>query len=108
MSVSFKGWLFDDASFQEAIKKGVDSTKGQKIERFPKARSRVRTGRMLKSWQSRVEDDGIRVGSYKILYTVYNEYGTRKMAAQPMLAPSIEPMRTVLANEIVKAVQEIT
>lgn len=69
------------------------------------ARSRVDTGRMRAGWQSE------RTGEYEyevsndVDYTIYNEFGTRNMSAQPMLGPAIEEEyhRQEMADEIQKA-----
>lgn len=54
-----------------------------------KMHSRVRTGLMRSEWQfEMLSDEEGRVFDI-VRYTVYNEYGTRYMAAQPMLRPAI-------------------
>lgn len=59
-----------------------------------KARSRVDTGAMEAGWQSR---RGIEPNTYEVFnpvyYTIFNEYGTVNMSAQPMLAPAVEEER---------------
>jgi hypothetical protein len=53
-----------------------------------KRRSRVRTGWMRDHWTAeRVDQYEWEVGN-PVEYTVYNEFGTRYMSAQPMLGPA--------------------
>lgn len=52
-----------------------------------KRRSRVRTGEMRDGWRKEPAGDGWIVAN-DVPYTFYNEYGTTKMAAQPMLHPA--------------------
>lgn len=60
------------------------------IEAGSKTRSRVRTGRMKNGWEGVM--DGPFEGEVRnpVEYTIYNEFGTRHMAPQPMLGPSID------------------
>lgn len=59
-----------------------------------KARSRVDTGAMKAGWQSRRAEEA---NTYEVFnpvyYTVFNEFGTVNMSAQPMLAPAVEEER---------------
>lgn len=63
------------------------------IERGSKGRSRVMTGNMRGGWQHKA------MGPYEgmvfnlVDYTLYNEFGTVNMSAQPMLRPSVEDER---------------
>lgn len=99
MSATFSGWLFTNPDFEPAIKSAVAAAAPQ-MPPYPEARSRIRTGRMAASWNAEARGMDLRVGSDGIAYTIYNEMGTRKMSAQPMLAPSIPTMTILLANEI--------
>lgn len=73
------------------------------IERRAKARSRVDTGNMRGGWQHRA------LGTFEgsvfnlVSYTIHNEYGTSKMAAQPMLRPAIEETQPELEKDIREA-----
>lgn len=59
-----------------------------------KARSRVNTGAMQAGWQSRrAEGDNSYEVFNPVYYTVFNEFGTVNMPAQPMLAPAVEQER---------------
>lgn len=63
-------------------------------------RSRVRTGFMRSGWQMKT------LGPYEVMvynmvsYTIYNEYGTIHMSAQPMLRPSVEEARMEFYGEV--------
>lgn len=101
------GWLFDDpARFERIVKSSVSKVAPQ-LPKLPKARSRVRTGRMAQSWQSENLGNAIRVSSEGVAYTIFNEMGTYKMTAQPMLTPSIPEMVTLLSNEITSQVMSL-
>ena len=63
------------------------------IELSCKQRSRVDTGTMRAGWQSRAVGEMTWIVFNPVYYTVYNEYGTVFMSAQPMLRPSIEEAR---------------
>jgi hypothetical protein len=70
------------------------------IELGCKRRSRVDTGTMRAGWQSReAPGEGWFVFN-EVYYTVYNEYGTIYMSAQPMLRPSIEEVRPRFEKEL--------
>lgn len=66
-----------------------------------KARSRVDTEAMKMGWQFR---RGLESKTYEVFnpvyYTVFNEYGTVNMTAQPMLTPAVEEARQEFPNEI--------
>jgi hypothetical protein len=53
-------------------------------------RSRVKTGNMRAGWEMDKINHGRYVVFNNVHYTIYNEYGTVYMPAQPMLGPSIE------------------
>jgi hypothetical protein len=66
---------------------------GADVQAGAMARSRVDTGAMRSGWQCVIEKGGDSVYatiSNGVLYTVHNEYGTWKMAAQPMAIPSLD------------------
>lgn len=71
-----------------------------KIENGAKARSRWKSGAMRGGWQT------VRLGAFErivwnpIHYTIYNEYGTIDMSAQPMLRPSIEETMPDFIREV--------
>lgn len=107
-SVKLYGWIFTEPErFEQVIKKAVATTTPQ-LPKLPQARSRVRTGRMFKSWQAENLGLRIRVASEGVAYTVYNEFGTSKMSAQPMLQPSVPEMVVLLSNAITREVQSLS
>lgn len=100
ITIKTSGWIFKNPDkFEQAVKAAVAKTTPQ-LPKLPQSRSPVRTGRLFASWRSENLGKGIKVLSDGVAYAVYVEFGTSKMSAQPMLAPSIEQMRTVLANNI--------
>lgn len=107
ISVRKYGWIFDNPDkFQQIVQRAVAQTTPQ-LPKFPKSRSRVRTGRMLQSWKAENLGNAIRVASEGVSYTIYNEFGTYKMAAQPMLTPSIPEMQQLLQNNIVRLIGDL-
>jgi HK97 gp10 family phage protein len=78
----------------------------ERIETRAKARSRVDTGNMRAGWQH--EMTGLMEGIVFNLteYTVYNEFGTIMMAAQPMLTPAIEESKDEFAQEVIDGYNE--
>ena len=59
------------------------------IEFRCKARSRRDTGTMKGGWQGEMTGYYEGIVYNLVYYTIYNEYGTYKMSAQPMLGPAI-------------------
>lgn len=60
-----------------------------KIQTRAMDRSRVASGEMRGGWQYNVEgQEGVVFNM--VQHTIYNEYGTINMSAQPMLAPAVE------------------
>lgn len=56
--------------------------------------SRVRSGLMRSEWKYDMHETEIEGTVFNLIrYAVYNEYGTRHMAAQPMLRPAIAETR---------------
>lgn len=70
------------------------------IEVRAKAHSRVLTGLMRGGWQHMV------MGPYEgmvfnlISYTIYNEFGTIHMSAQPMARPAVEETRASFEADV--------
>lgn len=63
------------------------------IEGGCKIKSRVDKGQMRAGWQTKMEGDLTGVVFNPIGHTIYNELGTRRMSAKPMLVPSVEEQR---------------
>lgn len=75
------------ASYGKATRAIANTT--YKIETRAKERSRVASGEMRGGWQSEVNGmEGVVFNM--VQHTIFNEYGTIHMSAQPMLAPAIE------------------
>src|SRR3990167_3709515 len=60
------------------------------IEAQAKARAPVDTGLLKNSIVSRQEDDLRHIVEAPLHYSVYQEFGTRKMPAQPYMLPAVE------------------
>jgi hypothetical protein len=63
------------------------------IEAGCKLRSRVDTGQMRNGWTGEMTGAAEGVVYNPVEHTIFNELGTVNMAAQPMLAPSVEEAR---------------
>lgn len=63
------------------------------IEGGCKQRSRVDTGEMQNGWQTSINGPVEREVGNAVEHTLYNEFSTSTMSAQPMLAPSVEEQR---------------
>jgi HK97 gp10 family phage protein len=72
------------------------------IESGAKARSRVDTGTMRGGWTSEKLNNWTRMVYNPVYYTLFNEYGTIYMSAQPMLKPALEEV----TPEFIKNVRE--
>lgn len=70
-----------------------------------KRRSRVDTGRMREGWDYEQTGPAEYTVFNDVDYTIYNEFGTRNMSAQPMLGPATEEERhrEAIAKEIAEA-----
>lgn len=70
---------------KRAIKKaGFDMVAGAQ------ERSRVDSGAMKDAWQFEMESELVGVVFNTVEHSIYNEFGTYKMAAQPMIRPAVE------------------
>lgn len=69
-------------------------------------RSRVRTGAMRRGWRVTEDADGITVDN-PVAHTIFNEYGTRRMSAQPMLTPAVEEERAQFPSRVADAVRAL-
>jgi HK97 gp10 family phage protein len=67
-----------------------------------KRRSRVDTGRMRDAWDKEQTGPGEWTVFNDVDYTIYNEFGTVHMSAQPMLSPALEEeyQRDLFAKDI--------
>ncbi len=83
------------ADFASLIPKLTAATSkiGADVQAGAVARSRVDTGTMRAGWQCVIEAGANSIYatiSNGVLYTVFNEFGTWKMAAQPMAIPALD------------------
>ncbi len=63
-------------------------------------RSRVDTGQMQAGWVVAEVDDETSQVANPVEHSKYNEYGTSRMAAQPMLHPAVEAAREPFRRKI--------
>ena len=67
-----------------------------RVDEIAASLSRVDTGAMRAGWAWRWYARGVRATAYvynSVKYTIYNEFGTWKMSAQPMLGPALRYVR---------------
>lgn len=57
------------------------------------AHSRVDTGEMRDGWTAEQTSDTTGIVYNDVPHTIFNEYGTVKMTAQPMLHPAIDEVK---------------
>lgn len=77
------------------------------IEAAAKARSRVDTGAMRAGWQSRMTSATSAEVTNPVEHAIYNEYGTARLAAQPMLGPASEAARPGFEAAVRRALTEL-
>lgn len=77
----------------------------ENIVKGAKSRSRVRTGKMRDGWQAEHGQEESVVFN-PVDYTIFNEWGTVRMSAQPMLGPAAEDERASFTEAIISAVTE--
>lgn len=70
------------------------------VERRAKEKSRVDTGTMRAGWQSREMGPFDGMVFNLTSYTIYNEFGTVNMSAQPMAVPAAEETRPEFEAEV--------
>jgi HK97 gp10 family phage protein len=61
-------------------------------------RSRHKTGQMRGGWRTNKTGELTQTISNPVEHTIYNEFGTVHMSAQPMLVPSVEEQRASFAE----------
>jgi HK97 gp10 family phage protein len=93
------------AALEASLPKVVERT-GLRVEAGAKQRARVDTGYMRGQirWMPASPLRGEVVGGAD--YTIYNEYGTVNMSAQPMFTPAAEEAKPLFDAEVEKAVQQ--
>lgn len=63
------------------------------VEGKAEQKSRVRTGEMKGGWETRFESEMTAFVFNGVSWVIHNEFGTRKMSAQPMIRPAVEESR---------------
>lgn len=89
----------------EKVEEAVEQT-AFNIMNLAMGNSRVDTGNMRAGWQVDTWGSGSEYAARvfnNVFYTVYNEYGTIYMAAQPMLGPAVEHEQPLFEERIKKA-----
>lgn len=90
--------LYSEAKIRSAVRKAEAA-----IIRRAQERSRVDTGYMRGGWQNRIVSSMEGIVFNLVEYTIYNEFGTVNMAAQPMLRPAVEETREEFESDIREA-----
>ncbi len=73
------------------------------MDKTAQARSRVDTGQMKAGWTVSMEDEYGGYLSNGVRHVVFNEFGTVRMSAQPMLHPAVEEARGPFIRRVRKA-----
>lgn len=77
------------AKLNAGLRAQVQDTGGE-VRDGAKARSRVDTGEMRAGWEFHMTGDLSGEVSNPVPHTIYNEYGTVHMSAQPMAHPAAD------------------
>lgn len=70
-----------------------------RVEDGAKTRSRIKTGTMMRGWRVVFDDPTHAQVGNPVPYAPYNEFGTHRMAAQPMIVPAVEAERPRFAAD---------
>lgn len=73
------------------------------IETGAKERSRWDTGNMRGGWTSEKVNRFSRVVYNPVFYTIFHEYGTVNMSAQPMLGPAVDEVTPDFIRDVRRA-----
>lgn len=88
--MAYKSKIPDVINGMEQRADMITEVTARQIEGGAIVRSREDSGLMKGAWSVRVEGLARRLVYNPIIYSIYNERGTRRMSAQPMLTPSVE------------------
>lgn len=102
MAVSAYGALFDRAGINSTIRSAAKKAAAYGQLRI-QARTPVRTGQLKAAWKVKLEGYGVRVTNEK-KYAIFVEMGTERMAARPMVAPTVDDIRKEFKRLLVKSV----
>lgn len=69
-------------------------------------RSRVDTGALRGSWRTEHPRPGVAIVASDQEHAIYNEFGTRHMAAQPMLQPAVKRVLPKVAERVARLLKE--
>jgi hypothetical protein len=72
----------------------------ERIDERAREHSRVASGMMRDGWQHQMVGQFEGIVFNLVEWTVYNEYGTINMPAQPMMQPAIEESRDEFVDEL--------
>lgn len=90
--MSFVEIIDNSPLFREALHQRVPKALeaiGLKAEGYAKGYAPHDTGRLMNSISHAIDDDTAYIGT-NVEYAVYQEMGTRKMAAHPFLTPAVQ------------------
>lgn len=91
---------------EEEVKSLVKET-SYKIERTAKQLAPVRTGHLVRNIKTRFNKGGlVGVVTSNAEYSIYVEYGTRKMAAQPYMTPAAFQHQDKFAEEVNRIIKK--
>lgn len=104
--MSYRSRIPEIAVQIEANLERVVQSAGLRVEAGAKSRARVDTGYMRGQirWIRIDRFSGEVIGGAE--YTIFNEFGTMYMSAQPMFVPAIEEVRPIFESELRIAIKE--
>ena len=77
----------------------VMQRRGQQMVEIAQRLSRVDTGEMQRGWEWHETNSGGNLQN-AVPHTVFNEYGTRYMSAQPMARPAAEQVFPLIVEDL--------
>lgn len=96
------------AKSTQGIASQAASELSAEVVRLAKEKSRVDSGKMQAGW-NRSKIGAGRKGGYRIYntvpYTVFNEFGTSRMEAQPMLGPAMVEVEPEIPKRVRKWIE---
>lgn len=81
----------------------INGHRGPQMKDIARQRSRVDTGEMRDGWLWRRTSHGSGVLENAVPHTLFNEYGTIHMSAQPMARPAKEEVWPLILDDFRKA-----
>ena len=98
MSINYYGTLFQGAKITPAVKRATERTAAY-AKGLVKGKSPVKTGLLKRSWDIKPFGYGLAITN-PVSYTIYQEMGTKHIAAKKMVVSSIPEVRKRFRQEL--------